>query len=584
MRDGLIDYVYRNLIAPDPNLNLDALAIEYTQEQTSGVLLLLLELGEYQEVLELGYALLNQEEPQASLDFCYGDILLSIAKAHLELAKELHQQAQYDRAAQLLLSAQELLTQGGGSLNLKSEIQRELDLMRPHRILELLSAPDHNHDERQAGIQLFKDLLHDRHGIDGRGNDRSELIGDDFLRFLQQVRTYLTATEQQALFAEEARRPCAVASYLQAYALTAQGFAEQRPNLIRQARGIFVKIGSYQETYLEQSVCHLLLGQPDRAIHCAERTTNATEMQYIREQSEGEDLLLGLCHYAEKWLREEVYASFRDLQHKTHLISLKIYFADPQVQSYLEELVDNLEVSPPISAQIGTQTVTQIGSPNTNIPSSWARSTPSVPTTKIPEEPMPAPRQRKREVTPKFWNGKLVAAILLSLGISGAILTGSRIFSQRTLPAETVAPTIAPTEITPTPTPTPPPVLDREGAKQIVETWQRAKAMAMGSSYEIASLGEILAEPELSQWRQKSEDLKQEDTYVIYELKSVEIQEVQVEGEATTIVANVVESQTTNRKGEVIYSESNDNAAYQVQYKAILENNQWRIKEMRSLQ
>jgi hypothetical protein len=92
-----------------------------------------------------------------------------------------------------------------------------------------------------------------------------------------------------------------------------------------------------------------------------------------------------------------------------------------------------------------------------------------------------------------------------------------------------------------------------------------------------------LAEPELSQWQEKSANLKQEGTYIVYQLQSVEIQEVKVEGEETTIVATVVESRTTNRNGEVIDSESADHAAYQVEYKAILENNQWRIKGIRSL-
>ena len=553
VRDELIAVVYQALTNPEANQPLDALPIEYAPEQIAGVLLLLLELGEYQEVVDLGYHSLEQ----AQLDLGYGDILLSIAKAHLELAKELYQQAQYEQSAELLESAHELLTREGGSINLRTEIQRELDLMRPHRILELLSAPDHNHAQRQLGIQLFKDLLHDRHGIDGRGNDRSELVGDDFLRFLQQVRTYLTASEQQSIFAEESRRPCTVAAYLHAYALVAQGFSEQKPSLIRQARGIFVKVGAYQETYLEQAVCYLLLGQPEQAMHCAERTTNATELQYIREHSVDNDLLLGLCWYCEKWLREEVYASFRDLQHKTHLISLKVYFADPQVQAYLEELVDTPEFSP----------ATNLTSPS--LSSRWTRS----------PHPEPAPAERPRKLLSRKPSYRKFAIPLVIVALLGA---GIVLFARPPQPPQTETPPPPITPIAPV-TPTTTPVLDRATAKQVVEKWQKAKARAMGRDYDTAPLGEILAEPELSQWQEKSANLKQEGTYIVYQLQSVEIQEVKVEGEETTIVATVVESRTTNRNGEVIDSESADHAAYQVEYKAILENNQWRIKGIRSL-
>jgi len=40
---------------------------------------------------------------------------------------------------------------------------------------------------------------------------------DDFLRFIQQLRSYLTAAEQQSLFEAESQRP-SVATYLAVYA------------------------------------------------------------------------------------------------------------------------------------------------------------------------------------------------------------------------------------------------------------------------------------------------------------------------------------------------------------------------------
>jgi len=63
---------------------------------------------------------------------------------------------------------------------------------------------------------------------------------DDFLlRFIQQLRSYLTAAEQQSLF--EAESPSAVATYLAVYALIARGFAQRLPALIRQARLLLMR-------------------------------------------------------------------------------------------------------------------------------------------------------------------------------------------------------------------------------------------------------------------------------------------------------------------------------------------------------
>ncbi len=60
-------------------------------------------------------------------------------------------------------------------------------------------------------------------------------------------------------------------------------------------------------------------------------------LAFIRENSiDSPDLLPGLCLYSENWLQSEVFPHFRDL--KNRQASLKEYFADDQVQAYLEAL------------------------------------------------------------------------------------------------------------------------------------------------------------------------------------------------------------------------------------------------------
>lgn len=328
--------------------------IEVEESQFIGALVLLQELGEYESVLRFGRPYLNptntaiQEarlgEPQAALS----DIVLAIALACLELGREEWQQGQYDNAAEALETGHELLIREGLFPTVRAEIQADLYKLRPYRILAMLSDPDEDAPIRERGLEMLRDMLNDRQGIDGHGIDQSGLGVDDFLRFIQQLRDYMTVDEQQSLFEAESRRPSAVATYLSVYALMAKGFARQEPALIRRAKAMLARLGSRQDVYLEQAICALLLGQPDAAAKALERSQEYEPLAFIREHSQdAADLLPGLCLYTERWMQEEVFPHFRDLTQQT--ASLKDYFANPQVQAYLEELPQEAEFPSPIN-------------------------------------------------------------------------------------------------------------------------------------------------------------------------------------------------------------------------------------------
>lgn len=317
-------------------------SIEIQDGQLVGALLILLELGEYELVLKLGRAYLSNSiglkngrfgEP----DIVLADIVLTVALACLELGREQWQQGQYENAAESLEAGQELLLREGLFATVRGEIQADLYKLRPYRVLELLALSESNVSERRQGLRLLREMLQERGGIDGTGTDQSGLNIDDFLRFIQQLRSYLTAAEQQVLFEEEARRPSAVATYLAVYALLGRGFAQRQPALIRRAKTMLMRLGSRQDVHLEQAVCALLLGQTEEASRALELSHEYEPLAFIREHSQGSpDLLPGLCLYSERWLQEEVFPHFRDLAQQK--VTLKDYFADEQVQAYLEEL------------------------------------------------------------------------------------------------------------------------------------------------------------------------------------------------------------------------------------------------------
>jgi hypothetical protein len=81
----------------------------------------------------------------------------------------------------------------------------------------------------------------------------------------------------------------------------------------------------------------LLLGQTEAASRALSLSQEYEPLAFIREHSQDSpDLLPGLCLYGERWLQSEVFPHFRDLA--VLRASLKDYFADEQVQAYLEQL------------------------------------------------------------------------------------------------------------------------------------------------------------------------------------------------------------------------------------------------------
>lgn len=352
--DDLEDQLDRSsnvAIAADSGVDPYTPSIEIETQQLVGALLILLELGEYELVLKLGRPYLSSGSRSlgngkfaGQSDIILADIVLTVALACLELGREQWQQGQYENAAESLQTGQELLLHEGLFASIRGEMQADLYKLRPYRILELLALPDERASERHKGLLLLQDMLQDRGGIDGNGDDQSGLNVDDFLRFIQQLRSYLTAAEQQAIFEAEARRPSAVATYLTVYALLARGFAEEQPALIRRSKLMLTRLGSRQDVHLEQAICALLLGQTEEASRALELSQEYESIAFIREHSQGSpDLLPGLCLYAEQWLQNEVFPQFRDLAEQRAL--LKDYFANEQVQAYLEELPNEPEAA-----------------------------------------------------------------------------------------------------------------------------------------------------------------------------------------------------------------------------------------------
>ncbi|MEP0916015.1 IMS domain-containing protein [Leptolyngbya sp. DQ-M1] len=619
----------------------DAATIELDDQHLIGALLILQELGEYELVLKIGRPYLSSGTSSIR-DGRFGDprivlsdIVLTIALACLELGREQWQQGQYENAAEALETGQELLLREGLFAGVRGEIQADLFKLRPYRILELLAAPNEESGDRQQGLRLLKDMLRERSGIDGTGNDQSGLSVDDFLRFIQQLRGYLTAAEQQALFEEESRRPSAVATYLAVYALLARGFADHQPALIRRAKLLLFRLGSRQDVHLEQSVCALLLGQTEEASRVLELSQEYEPLAFIRENSQGApDLLPGLCLYSERWLQEEVFPHFRDLAKREAL--LKDYFADEQVQAYLEELPADGEwvtdwsmaeqglvhhelnygstIAPsrngrttPVEENIGgyrsaTATLTtgvaeasvsersprsSTNSGESALPRSSrsgrngrdrsASSRYHAPDQNVPRAKAPRENRRSRWIV-------LLLGVALAMGLGflmiralRALMNPSAQTASEALPVQLDQPIV---NLQPASQPvTLSGNLDQSLAQRVVETWLDAKKAAMGKNYDGSKLAQVLVDPKLTEWQQNIEETKRENLYIEYD-HAVKVQGVEVsptDPNQATVKATVTEVRkyfAGNNPGDV-----QTDRDMSVRYTLVRQDNQWRIKD-----
>lgn len=621
-------------------------SIDIPDELFVGALLILQELGEYELVLKLGPNHLNAisaeiDGEKSKLDV--PDIILTIALASLELGREQWQQGQYENAASSLENGQNLLLHEQIFPSIRNEIQADLYKLRPYRILELLAQPASQVAERRSlGLKLLQELLDQRGGIDGTNDDGSGLSLDDFLRFIQQLRSYLTAAEQQTLFAAESQRPSAVATYLTAYTLIARGFAQRQPILISQAKLLLMRLGKRQDVHLEQAVCSLLLGQTAEASRALELSQEYETLAFIRENSQAApDLLPGLCLYSDRWFQTEVFPQFQDLAHQQ--ASLKDYFANKQVQAYLEALPTQVEKTtekatveskssthPKLTASHPSETEAQ----SSAIASSSVAIMPAAErTTKVTSQTTPntislaqlqSPQQSRRRTRNRIAHelsvgstggvlahrqdkgSALVRTVLrakktrlilvAAAGLLGIVVfwfLASQTFAwlKQTLfpPAPSLQGEQLLVQLNQPPLPIPSPgsellaeePLNQKMAEQVIQTWLSAKKAAFGSNHAVDNLKQILVQPALSQWQQRVEKDKANNRYRQYQhsLKVESVKSSAAAPDQAQVEATVKETAQVYENTQLKQNASYDDSL-RVRYDLVRQESQWRIREM----
>ena len=577
--------------------------IEVRDDRVVGALLILQELGECERARGIAESRFRDRYYPSTEAAGWetaserGDLVRVLAVAYLESSRESWRQGQYERAARLGQQGWDLLTREGLFGDLKQAIAADLAKLRPYRILEAVSQSGEGSWRKHQGLQLLREMLEARGGIEGSDRDGSGLDADAFLLFVQQLRPYLTAAQQQTLFDAEAQRPSATAAYLAARAQIARGFAYRQLGAIAGAQTLLARWEREQEVGLEQAVCALLLGQTDRAHQAAERIADPDVAREIRRNSVGApDWLPGLCAYSESWLRTQVFPHFQDLAQQA--ASLKDYFADERVQWELEQQQFSDERPyGPVEAQFWAGGA-QAGSAHTEPD----RAVPSATATAVATEPVPAsagssheraapatgPPGDSRQLHPsqqrlRFRRGRLL--LLAGLGVAGIATAsyatvrafqnlGDRSASSPTAPAgeALVLRLDRPTVEVPPASPS----LQASQARQAIRDWLQAKAQAMGPEHQIGQLEQVLSDPMLSKRQASARALQRRDRYQRFEhaIESVSVSERSEE--SAQVEATVRERAQTYRQGAPS-PESSYDSTLALRYSLVRQDGRWQI-------
>lgn len=610
-----------------------------TPQQLLGALLILYELGEYQRVCHLAESVLANPDHAFSLssedqDLSFpmeGDLLLTLALAYWELGRELWRQEHYEAAGEAVERGHQVLADWEVFPELRQDMASELDKLGPYRIFELLSQRDRDDASVPKAITLLEGMFEQRGGIDGEIPDHSGLDIDEFLHFVQQIRAYLTASEQEELFAKEAQRPSGVGMYLAACSAIARGFAYWEPHYILKAQGFLKRLeqdhqhqGNTTDVYLEQSICALLLGETETAINQIQNTQETESLAqiqaYASQAGDEPDFLLGLCNYAEQWLESVLFPKFLDLINQS--ASLKDYFASESVQQTLESFQAN-EASPqepredtePVIAATPPSSETESQPENElkqwNLPVSEQPSAQAAEAASNQASPAASrPRRRKRPPSRRLRFSSKVSRIMALILIGGVGLSAIALFSfgiyrgvnalwtnlfdeqsveleSESLAIELNNPIVtipasnsdsqqqggsatANTEIP----------LNRDRAEQIIRTWLTRKAEAFGPDHQVDALNQILTGSLLSSRKTQAQTLEQNNSYQYFrhslsiESFSYPANDVTTEGQITAVVREVAKFYDDGNLNE---SRSYD-STLKVRYDVVRENKTWRIE------
>jgi hypothetical protein len=303
-------------------------ALEISSNLEVGGLLLVFESGQPADAFEGARRALQPPQAPALGSGREADLALLALLACREASQERIQRRLFEPAAQMLLQGIQLLQRTGQRPEQRQALENDLVGLQPYRILDLLARDLSDTEARSQGLALLDDLVDRNGGLDGDASP--ELSPEAFQAFIKQIRSYLTLQEQITLFEQSAARGSVAGRFLEAYALTASGFAQRKPERIEQALLQLQALGD-AGIDAELACLQLLLGRTERAEALFRCGDDPDLKQWLQQQ--GGDPLAALCAYCTDWLQRQVLPGYRDLDAS---VDLEAFYADRDVQAWVE--------------------------------------------------------------------------------------------------------------------------------------------------------------------------------------------------------------------------------------------------------
>lgn len=307
--------------------NIRAMGVEIDEHELVAALMLLLEAGHYSECMEIGKEYEDKKTYFFEGGFNSREMGLIMDYAALQASEANRVKRYYQRAAEVLETRirERARIKERGELTKKMEC--EIYRLMPFRVLDLLSRED-GRLTRDLGISLLERIIAIRGGLEKESN---EIMGqEEFKSFFRQIRGYLTVQEQIDIFQKMGSKGSEVGNFIAAIALTASGFAQRKPEKLKEAIGLLEKLGR-DEIELVISNIYLLLG--DVSIANSKFTNFAEDELKLWCQEVATGSLGQMCAWCQEWLRRDVLNGFKDIDIEA---DIDAYFGDKDVIEYIE--------------------------------------------------------------------------------------------------------------------------------------------------------------------------------------------------------------------------------------------------------
>ena len=314
-----------------------ASGLEISSSREVAGLILLWESGSPKEAFKIARKALQPPQTPALGSSREADLTLLAALTARDSAIQEQQRRSYSNAADFLQEGIQLLQRMGKLEEMRKDLEEDLVSLLPYRILDLLSRDLNDLESHKKGLSMLENLIIKRGGLEG--NNKSEyanyLNQQEFERFFQQIKPYLTVQEQIDLFLELQKRGSLEAGFLAFLSLTAIGFSRRKPEKLFEARRILKRLNLSGLDSMPLIGClDLLLADVDQASARFFSSSDENLRDWLDNYSGNK--LEAICIFCKNWLENDVLVGYRDIELKE--VDLDTWFEDREIQEFIETL------------------------------------------------------------------------------------------------------------------------------------------------------------------------------------------------------------------------------------------------------